>query len=112
MPEAASDAESLRRGKRQGWRSLIAGAFIVVVMLAVWIWVAILLGPRAAGADPALTVFTFKAYAAFALIVLSGVLGIASGLLQIRSGRRNKPLTFALVVCFVAAIFIGFTIQT
>jgi hypothetical protein len=35
-----------------------------------------------------------------------------SGLLQIRSGRRNKPLTFALVVCFVAAIFIGFTIQT
>jgi dolichyl-phosphate-mannose--protein O-mannosyl transferase len=112
VAEALVDAERLRRGKRQGWRSLIGGAFIVVVMLAVWIWVAVLLGPRAAGAARALTVFTFKAYAAFAFVVLSGVFAVASGVLQIRSGRRNKPLTFALVVCFVAAIFVGFTIQT
>jgi hypothetical protein len=97
VAEALVDAERLRRGKRQGWRSPIGGAFIVVVMLAVWIWVA---------------VFTFKAYAAFAFVVLSGVFAVASGVLQIRSGRRNKPLTFALVVCFVAAIFVGFTIQT
>jgi hypothetical protein len=44
---------------------------------------------------------------AFALVILAGLLGIASGWLMARSGRRNRILIYTLVAVFAAAIFIA-----
>jgi len=40
--------------------------------------------------------------------VICGFLGIANGIALLRTGRRSRVLTFAIVILFVAALFVGF----
>ena len=87
-----------------------AGVFLIVLMSAVWLWVANLLASHGSvDGDPATSQFIGRTYVAFALVEVCGVLGIINGIGQVRSGRRNRVLAFAMLVLFAAAIGVAAT---
>jgi hypothetical protein len=90
--------------KRRGWAALIAGAFMVVLMAGVWLFILKLLADhRLDVSDPSFAAFLGKVFVAFALIILSGLIGIGSGLWQIRTGTQNRALTIGVLVPFLVA---------
>jgi len=100
--------EDLAKVKRRGWISLAAGAFIVLFMGGVWIWVdRLLAGSGAWQRDAATAAFSGRINVAFALVVVSGVLGVVNGWLQASSGRRSIALSLAIVAVFAIAIFVA-----
>lgn len=99
---------SLDAAKRRGWVALSAGAFMVILMGAIWFWLDRMMAAQGIStADVTTAKFLGRIHAAFALVVLAGFLGIASGGLMAKSGRRNRILIFALVIVFAAAVFIA-----
>jgi MFS family permease len=100
--------QTLSRAKFRGRLALCAGAFLVIFMGSIWIWVDRLFATRGiAQNDPGAAQFLGKINVAFALVVVAGVLGIANGWVMARSGRRNLALIVGLVVAFAAAVFIA-----
>jgi hypothetical protein len=96
---------TLASGQRRGWVSLVAGAFMVVLMAVVWIFVAHLVATgRVTQMDPATEAFFGRTYVAFGLVVLSGLVAMVGATMQIQSGVRNRALSFAVVVLFAAAV--------
>ncbi len=94
--------------KRRGWVALAAGAFIVFMMGGVWIWVdRLLAGSGAWQRDAAAAQFSGRLNVAFALVVVSGVLGVVNGWKQATSGRRSLALSLAIIGVFAVAIFIA-----
>lgn len=94
--------------KLRGWLALGAGAFLVVFMSAIWIWIDRLFAARGiAQSDPGAAQFLGKINVAFALVVVAGVLGIANGWIMAHSGRRNVALIVGLVVAFAAGVFLA-----
>jgi hypothetical protein len=93
--------------KRRGWIALIAGVFIILLMGGCWAYVAWLLASHGMPQSPADSKFIGKTYAAFGLVILSGILGTINGAMMIRSGTRSRALTFATVVTFVAALLLA-----
>ena len=97
-------ADDLQSMRRRGWAALIAGAFMVVLIVGLWVFILRLLAdPTVVPRDPHYADFLGKLFVAFALIILSGLLGIASGAIQIRTGRQSRGLTIAVLVVFLAA---------
>jgi len=90
--------------KRRGWAAVIAGVFIIAITSAVrvFLWNAVA-QHRISTIDGGTAQFFGQVFVALALLLLCGVLGIVSGIVQIRSGRRSKTLTVAIVVLFIAA---------
>jgi hypothetical protein len=102
--------ESVQSMKRRGWLALTGGVLVIVLMTSVWIWVGGLLAAHGVvNRDPATAQFIGRTYVAFALVEVCGVLGIINGSWQIRSGRRNRVLAFAMLVLFAAAIGVAAT---
>ena len=98
----------LDAAKRRGWVALSAGVFMVVFMGAIWFWVDRMMAAQGIStADVTTAKFLGRIHVAFALIILAGLLGIASGWLMARTGRRNRILIYTLVAVFAAAIFIA-----
>jgi hypothetical protein len=93
--------------KRRGWTALVAGVFIILLMGGCWAYVAWLLASHGMPQNTADAQFIGRTYAAFGLVILSGILGTINGALMIRTGTRNRPLTFATVVTFVAALLLA-----
>jgi hypothetical protein len=90
--------------KARAWIALGSGVFIVVLMSGTWFFVAKLVVENhiASNADDAR--FIGQVFTTFALIIVAGFLGIANGIAQLRSGRRNLVLTVAMLVVFLAAL--------
>ncbi len=97
----------VQRMKARGWVTIVAGLFIVVVMCGVWLFVAKAIGEHRVDVATADTAkFLGQTYVAFALIVLSGVLGVVNGVIQLRTGRRNIPLNAVILILVGAALVI------
>jgi hypothetical protein len=100
--------QTLQSAKLRGWLALGAGAFLVVFMAAIWIWIDRLFASRGiAATDASAAQFLERINVAFALVVLAGILGVVNGWLMAHSGRRNLPLIVSLIVAFAAAVFIA-----
>jgi hypothetical protein len=100
---------TLEAGKRRGWIALGAGAFIVLLMGSIWIWVdRLLAGNPSALADTSTAQTLGKLNVAFAMIVIAGVLGTVNGWLMTRTGERNKVLVWALVVIAIGGLFTAY----
>ncbi len=84
--------------------TLVAGAFIVVLMSAVWIFVANLLAGQHERYDAATAAFLGRMYVSFAIVIVCGILGVVNGMLQLKNGRSNIALSIAIIVLFAAAI--------
>jgi MFS family permease len=96
--------------QRRGWVALGSGAFLVVFMGAIAIWVDRLLTANGLlQHDPTAAQFFGRINVAFALVILAGVLGIFNGWSMAHTGRRNNLLVLALVVVFVAALFVAWS---
>ena len=100
-------ATDIERGKARGWVTLTAGGFIIVLISGIWLFI------RRAFADGHLTVstrdtatFLGQTFVAFALIFLCGVLGIANGVMQLRTGRRSVILNGAIIVLVGSALVV------
>ncbi len=94
--------------QRRGWIALGSGVFLVVFMGAVAVWVDRLLTANGLlQRDATAAQFFGRINVAFALVILSGVLGIFNGWSMARGGRRNNVLVLALVAAFVAALFVA-----
>jgi hypothetical protein len=92
----------------RGWVAFAAGAFLVLFIAAIWIWIDRLFAARGiAASDPSAARFLGKINVAFALVAVAGVLGAINGWIMAHSGRRNIALVVALVVAFAAALFIA-----
>ncbi len=102
--------KSLASQQRRGWVALGAGAFLALFMGGIWIWIDRLFAANGmALRDPAAAQFLGRINVACALVVLSGLLGTANGWIMARSGRRNFTLMVAMLLVFIAALFVGFT---
>lgn len=100
--------QTLQSARLRGWVALGAGAFLVVFMAAIWIWIDNLFSVRGiAATDESAAQFLGRINVAFALVVLAGVLGVINGWMMAHSGRRNLPLIVSLVLAFAAAVFIA-----
>ena len=86
---------------------LVAGIFIIVLMGGCWAYVAWLLAAHGMPQNSADSQFIGRTYAAFGLVILSGILGTINGANMIRTGARNRALTFATVITFVAALLLA-----
>jgi MFS family permease len=96
--------------QRRGWIALGSGVFLVVFMGAIAIWVDRLLTANGLlQRDPTAAQFFGRINVAFALVILAGVLGIFNGWSMAHTGRRNNLLVLALVVVFVAALFVAWS---
>jgi len=95
--------------KFQSWVAIVAGAFVVVLMVAIWIYIARQSTvPGAILCDLATRgQFLSRIYVAFALLVLCGLLAIVIGIWQLGSGRTNWRFGVAIFVLFIAACIVG-----
>ncbi len=94
--------------RRRGWVAFGSGLLLVIFMGAVALWVDRLLSANGLlQRDPTAAQFFGKMNVAFGLVIVAGVLGIFNGWSMAHSGRRNTALVFALVVAFVAALFVA-----
>jgi hypothetical protein len=97
----------IQRTKARGWVTIIAGIFIVVLMSGVWLFVMKAISEHRGTLDtPNTAKFLGQTYMAFGLIVFSGVLGIANGVVQLRTGRRNIALNAVILMLVAAAVVI------
>jgi amino acid transporter len=91
--------------RAQAWVALVAGVFIVVLMSGTWFFVAkVVAENQIASHNPDDARFLGQVFTAFALILVTGFLGIANAIGQLRTGRRNRILTIAMFVMFLAAL--------
>lgn len=100
--------KTLESQQRRGWISFGAGAFMVVFVSAVWIWVDRILAANAT-MQPDTSAFAGRLNLAFALLVISGALGVASGWYMAQTGLRNRWLIVALVLAFLVGLFVAGT---
>jgi hypothetical protein len=97
-------ADDGRGMKARGWASLAASVLMIALISCVWFFLARAIAEHRITNYDAATASSFgQIFAGFALVVVSGLLGIASSVVQIRSGRRSRILTVGVVVAFVAA---------
>jgi magnesium-transporting ATPase (P-type) len=99
--------QSLESAQRRGWVALGAGAFLILFVSAIWIWLERLLAAQIG--DAGATQLGARLNVAFALMILAGALGIANGWIMARSGLRNRPLIYGLVLLFAAALLVAYT---
>ena len=110
----ANDVSSTQKNpapvsRARAWVVVCSGVFIVVLMTGTWFFVAKVAADNQIGRHNADDVgFLGQVFTAFALIIVSGFLGIANGIGQLRTGRRNMGLTIATFVVFLAALGIVF----
>jgi len=93
----------------RGWIAIVAGAFIVILLAWVWIYIARQATvPGAILCDTATRgQFLGRIYVAFALIVACGLLAIGSGVRIVRTGRTSWIVSVALASLFIAACIVG-----
>jgi Na+/H+-dicarboxylate symporter len=102
-----SSVPNLESLKRRGWVAFGAGAFLIVFMGGIAIWIDRLFASDAVQRTPATDTFLGRINVAFALVIVSGILGVINGWNMAHTGRRNRVLLFALLVVFVAALFVA-----
>ncbi len=94
--------------QRSGWVALASGVFLMVFIAAVAAWVDRLLTANGLlQRDPKAAQFFGRINVAFALVILTGVLGIFNGWSMMQTGRRNNVLVLALIAVFLAALFVA-----
>jgi hypothetical protein len=99
---------TLASQRRRGWVACGAGVVLVVLMGGVWLWIDRLFAANGGTAgSPGAAQFLGKLNIAFALIVVSGALGVANGWAMAQTGRRNMPLIFGMIVVFAAGLFLA-----
>jgi hypothetical protein len=98
-------ADKLRSMKARGWVALVAGVFLVVLMGGIWIYLANAIADhRMTMNTPGSRAFMGQVFVAFALLIASGFVGIASGIHQIRTGTRNRALLVVMVLLVLSAV--------
>jgi hypothetical protein len=95
--------------KRLGWIAIVAGAFVVILTAAIWIYMV-----RQSAIPGAILCdlvtrdqFLSRIYVAFALVVVCGLLAIADGIGQLRSGAPNWMLKVSIFALFIVACVVG-----
>ncbi|MFY9665330.1 MAG: hypothetical protein WAK19_12855 [Candidatus Cybelea sp.] len=96
----------LENERRRGWVALSGGAFLVILIVGVWIWVDRHLGNTVRN-DISTAQFLGRLNVAFGLIVVSGVFGVANGWTMAHSGRRNWLLVLGVIVTFAAGLVVA-----
>lgn len=95
--------DNVQREKNRGWLSLVPSISLIVLMSGIWIYV--VRGIAAHGSfNSANSSLLGQIFAAFVMVIVSGILGIVNAFVQINTGRRNAILTFAMIVSLFAAI--------
>ena len=90
--------------KARGYVSVIAGAFIALLMSAVWAFVWLQTATHSMnGGSEENAVFFGRVYFGFAIIIVCGFLGVANGVWMIQKGKPNRALIISIVVLFIAA---------
>ncbi len=83
-PKCGASLHTLAFMKRLGWIAVVAGAFVVILIVAIGIYIAL---QSAILCDLATRgKFIGRIYVAFDLIVVCGLLAIVDGIWQLRSG--------------------------
>jgi hypothetical protein len=94
-----------------GWVLVGLGAFLVLFMGAITIFVAQLVSqssePGVHGGFTGGAEMEFFMFGIFALVILFGLTSLVSGLLQVRNGRSNRKLMFLMLGLGVVFIIIG-----
>lgn len=104
-----TNLKPLETQQRRGWVAFGAGAFLVVLIAGLWIWVdKIFVASGAPARDPAAAAFIGRINVVFGLVLVAGFLGAANGWIMARSGLRNYPLMVGMLVVFVGALILGF----
>jgi hypothetical protein len=97
--------------RRLGWVLVGLGAFLVLFMGAITIFVAQLVfqtnAPGVHGGFTGGPEMEFFMFGIFALVLLFGLTSVVSGLLQVRNGRANRKLMFFMLGLGVLFIVIG-----
>jgi prepilin signal peptidase PulO-like enzyme (type II secretory pathway) len=107
-PICGTQLKTLASQKLRGWFALGAAAFLGIFMAAIWIWIDRLFAAQGIAArDAAAGKFLWRINAAFALIVVSGGLGVINGWTMAHSGKRNLWLLVALLVAFLGGLIIA-----
>lgn len=109
-PTCGTPLKPLASLQRRGWVAFGAGAFLSILIVALWIWVDVIF--TASGAprsDPEAARFLGRLNVTFGLVFVAGMLGAVNGWMMARSGLRNLPLMLGMVIVFVAALCVGFT---
>jgi hypothetical protein len=91
--------------KSRGILAISAGIFVIVLMSAVWIFVAHLVATHAVEMEGSREFFG-RLYLAFGMIVFCGILGTINGFLALRTGSTNGYLVALVLVIFGAALYI------
>lgn len=94
--------------KTRGWIALGASVVLAVFMAAIWLWIDRLFADHGI-TDAGALQFLSRMNVAFALVVVSGILGAINGWVMTRSGKRYTPLVVALLACFVAALVVAWS---
>jgi drug/metabolite transporter (DMT)-like permease len=89
--------------KAGGWRSLIASILIILLICAIWTFLGTALRTRSLHVAPGNAALFGQLAVAFALFIIGGLLGVVNGIGQIRTGRRSKPLTVAMLLVMLVA---------
>jgi hypothetical protein len=95
--------------KHLGWISVVAGAFVVILVTAIWIYIA-----RQSAVPGAILCdlvtrgqFLSRIYVAFALIVVCGLLAIVDGIWQLCSGSTSWMLKVSIFTLFILGCVVG-----
>lgn len=92
----------------RGWIAVFLGAFLVAMMTWLWMWMTNQSANGNILCDAAAkAVFLSRVYTAFALVGVCGLMSVASGIMQIRTGRGNWIVAVAMFVLFLVACCIG-----
>ena len=90
--------------KGRGWFALVSGLFIIALMSWIWFFLARAIADhRITPMNAGNASFLGTMFVAFALIIGCGLIGIAQGVVMIRTGRRNRTLSIVVLVLFLAA---------
>jgi hypothetical protein len=102
----AEEMSVLARGRRRGVRALCAGVLLTVLACGIWLWLGRLFADNSGAlSDPSTMRKLGRLNVAFALLAIAGLIGIANGWVQARTGRGKKALIWALVIVAISAFF-------
>ena len=92
--------------KGRAWVSVIAGIFVILIICGIGVFlVAAMFAPGVRFTPGNGAIFGALAIG-FAMFIVGGVLGVFNGIGQIRTGRRSKPLTIAIMVIMPLAFVV------
>ena len=114
-PKCGRRLRTVKQARRIGWFQIMLGGFLVALMSVITIVVSTIIsgaatpgeGPRFTG-SPSDVMFI---YGIFAIVIAIGLVSIAGGIMQIRSGKANKLILFLILALAIAFYIMAITFK-